>query len=184
VAGCGEQLETAELVTDSKRSRLVTRQIFVRDVLALHQTGFCPMRYDQRVRSFAAASLALLLSACIMDGRYVVRGSVVTASGAEVAPANGATVNVGHASGEDFANGFARTSADGRYAANYAFGGMFPFIAGSNPVVEFAAPGYRTCKVDLRGASAPTGVTRRSCDPPEPGCFVLDVVLTEESSAP
>jgi hypothetical protein len=124
-----------------------------------------------------------LLAACITDGRYVVRGTVVTASGEAIAPVDGATVKVGGADGRT-ANGFARTSADGSYTTSYVFGGVFPFVTGSNPAVEFAAPGYRTCRVDLRGSSAPTGVTRRACVPPEPGCFVLDVALTTERAGP
>lgn len=119
-----------------------------------------------------------------MDGSYVVRGTVVTSSGTEVAPVKGATVKVGRASGGDSEKGFARTSADGSYTANYVFGGMFPFIQGSNPAVEVGAPGYQTSKLDLRGASTPSGVTRRSCEPPEPGCYVIDVVLVAESPGP
>ncbi len=130
----------------------------------------------------AAASLLLLLSACIMDGRYIVRGTVMGDSGTVATPVVGATVAVGHTDGKT-GNGRARTSADGSYTTSYSFGGMFPFVSGARPPVEFAAAGYRTCRVDLRSSTAPPGVTRRPCDPPEKGCFVLDVVLVSEDSS-
>jgi hypothetical protein len=130
-----------------------------------------------------AASLLLLLSACIMDGRYLVRGTVMADSGAVATPVVGASVTVGDTDGKT-SNGRARTSADGSYTASYSFGGMFPFISGARPPVEFAAPGYRKCRVDLRTSTAPLGVTRRPCDPPEKGCFVLDVVLVPDDSSP
>lgn len=129
------------------------------------------------------ASLLFVLSACIMEGRYVVRGKVMMdSSGPSRLPVGGASVAVGETDGRT-ANGRARTSADGSYAAVYRFGGMFPFTRDADPSVEFAAPGYRTRNVDLRGSTAPPGVTRGPCDPPEKGCFVLDVMLVSEDSA-
>jgi hypothetical protein len=131
----------------------------------------------------AAASLLLLLAACIMDGKYIVRGTVMGESGTVAVPVVGATVVVGHADGKT-GNGTARTSADGSYTTSYSFGGMFPFVSGARPAVEFAAAGYRTCRLDLQSSTTPPEVTRRPCDPPEKGCFVLDVVLVSEESSP
>lgn len=129
------------------------------------------------------ASLLFVLSACIVEGTYVVRGQVMTdSSGLSRLPVEGASVAVGDTDGRT-ANGRARTSADGSYAAVYRFGGMFPFIRGAHPSVEFAAPGYQARKVDLRSSTVPPGFTRGPCVPPEKGCFVLDVVLVSEVSA-
>lgn len=111
-----------------------------------------------------------------MDGRYVVRGTVVSDSGGVTTPLAGAFVAVGENLGKT-SNGRTVTSADGSYAADYWFGGMYPFISGERPSVEFSAPGHGTCRVDLRSSTPSPGVTRRPCDPPERFCFVLDVVM-------
>ncbi len=120
-----------------------------------------------------------ILSGCITDGTYVVRGTVSTGEENAARPVAGALVSVGNTQ-RATANGMARTSTDGSYRAVYTFGGMFPFISGACPVVVFSAPGYRACNIELRGSDAPPGVTRRPCEPPEPGCYVLDVVLSPE----
>ena len=121
-------------------------------------------------------ALLMLLTGCIMDGRYVVRGTVVSDFGGVTTPIAGASVAVGKNAGET-TNGRAVTSADGSYAAYYWFGGMFPFISCERPSVEYSAPGFATCTVDLRSSTPSPEVTRRPCDPPEKYCFVLDVVM-------
>ena len=116
------------------------------------------------VRPLTLCAPLLLLSACIVDGRYIVRGTVVGETGTTVTPLDGASVAVG--SGRS-ANARTRTSADGSYTATYRFGGMFPFISGACPAVEFAAPDHRTRKVDLRGSRGHPAPVRSS------GAFLL-----------
>ena len=116
-----------------------------------------------------------------MDGRYVVRGLVSDGEGITSRPVAGASIAVGDTQ-DGASNGRALTAADGSYRAQYSFGGVFPFIGGSHPMVTVTAPGYRPCHFELQGSSTPSGVTRRPCDPPEPGCLVLDMVLSPEAS--
>jgi hypothetical protein len=122
-----------------------------------------------------AVALLAFLSGCITDGRYVVRGTVASDSGGVTTPIAGASVVVGEVSGNPGRR--VVTSADGSYVADYRFGGIYPFIGGERPSVEFSAPGHGTSKVELRSSTPSPGVTRRPCDPPEASCFVLDVVL-------
>jgi hypothetical protein len=116
-----------------------------------------------------------------MDGRYLVRGMVSNGEGAATRPVVGASVAVGDTQ-DGASNGRALTAADGSYRAEYRFGGLFPFLGGSHPVVTVSAPGYRTCRFELQVRSTPSGVTRRPCDPPESGCFVVDLVLSPAAS--
>ncbi len=135
-----------------------------------------------KTRPWAMIPLLLLLSACVVDGQYVVRGTVLGATESEPTPITGALVSVGGAEeGRRF--GAARTSPDGAYEAEYVFGGMFPLVFGAYPSVEYSAPGYRKRKLALRSEDAPPGVTRRPCEERSFGrCFTIDVVL--EPAAP
>ena len=120
------------------------------------------------------AALILLPGCWVGDGRFVVRGKVLTKSDTALKPVRGATVVVGDA---PEANRRAETPADGTYVVTYAMGGMFPFVNSGNPTVVFTAPGFQPRSVSLQGSSDTPDVTRRECDPPRNDCFVLDVVL-------
>lgn len=82
------------------------------------------------------------------------------------------------------------TGDDGSYRVEYRFGGMgFLFFKPSDgdPHVDFAAAGYRTRSVHLRGRDSDRGVTRRPCDAQSAKrrglCHGLDVVLEPEAPA-
>jgi hypothetical protein len=141
-------------------------------------TGVLAMRMCLlRLLRLASISALLLASGCwVGDGRYVIRGTVLGKSDTAVKPVGGATVAVGDG---PHANRKAETPADGKYAVTYAVGGMFPFVNLGNPKISVSAPGYAPRSIDFAATSEPTpDVTRKQCDPPQPDCFVLDVILT------
>jgi hypothetical protein len=136
-------------------------------------------------RAAAPVSLVALLSGCIYDGAYVIRGRIRgrVPSGVGIVENASAVVTADRKPN--------RTSAwvgrDGTFEARYLFGGMwfFPFFPGDgDPHVEFSAPGYRNLLVRVRGHEAQDGVTRRACVPPARGTYCMDVVLAPEMSSP
>lgn len=133
-------------------------------------------------RRIALAASIALLSACVYDGAYVVRGKIRGRVPAGVGIVENASAVV-IADGKP-----GRTPAwvgrDGAFEARYPFGGMgFLFLVpgDGNPQIEFSAPGYRDLRVRIRGDEAPEGVVRRACVPPAKGTYCMDVVLAPEA---
>jgi hypothetical protein len=128
------------------------------------------------------APLLLLLSGCLYDGAYVIRGTVTApGSDGEAEPLPGASVTPknGGAGAPQWA---ATTAPDGTYRALYHYGGMglLLFVPGpGDPHVDFTAPGRPSKTVRLLGDETIDGVTKRRCDEPKaPPCFVVDVQLS------
>jgi hypothetical protein len=80
------------------------------------------------MRASLAAAAALVLSGCVVDGSFLVRGRILGANEPEPAPIAGAEVSVeggkhGHSETE-------RTAADGTFELEYRHAGKLPFWGG------------------------------------------------------
>jgi hypothetical protein len=112
------------------------------------------------------ALLAVLFSTsgCIVDGNYVIRGTV-RAYGAEgsLEPVAGAIVETD--GGRGGGSRAVKTAEDGSFALEYRFGGLLlPFLTGnSNPDVTFSAPGYQSRTARLKSDRVDPGISRRGC---------------------
>lgn len=112
----------------------------------------------------ALLAIVFSTSGCIVDGNYVIRGTV-RALGPEgsLKPVAGAIVETDRARGGGSRR--VRTAEDGSFALEYRFGGLlFPFLAGnSNPDVIFSAPGYQRRTARLKSGRAEAGISRHGC---------------------
>ena len=112
------------------------------------------------------ALLALLFSTsgCIVDGNYVVRGTVrAYGPDGSLKPVPGATVATD--GGRGGGSRRVSTAEDGSFALEYRFGGLLlPFLSGnSNPDVIFSAPGYQRCRARLKRGRLEAGISRHGC---------------------
>jgi hypothetical protein len=134
-----------------------------------------------RLRSLALSlAAAALLPACTAEGQYVIRGRIRAQrpDGVGIIGNASAVVTGGREPTPVW------VGRDGAFEAKHRFGMVWvlfvPLGDGFDPHIEFSAPGYRKVRVRVRGESAPEGVTRRPCDPPEKGSHCFDVVLAPE----
>ncbi|MBI5070130.1 MAG: carboxypeptidase regulatory-like domain-containing protein [Deltaproteobacteria bacterium] len=128
---------------------------------------------------------ALLLSGCVYDGEYRIRGTVRGALGETVAPLQGARVEVVPLRPMNGAAVSAQTDADGFLQLIYRFGGMgpLPFVRPDGlPVATISADGYQACRVPIRSEDVPAGVSQRPCVPEDRFCFELEVLLAPVGS--
>lgn len=125
--------------------------------------------------------------ACIIDGQYVIRGTVsAPVAGGVLEPLPGAKVVADGGRGGGSKPVY--TADDGTYVVTYSFGGvLLPFLAGnSNPDVHIAAPGYQSRTLRLRGDRDEAGVDRHECSECNMGsgtCCGLNAVLSPASRA-
>lgn len=126
-----------------------------------------------------AAGFQMLLSGCIYDGAYRVRGTVRGEAPEGSRPIAGAAVATGAGPG-GVAQSVVTTAEDGSYVATWRHGGLgfLFFVPGDgDPHLRFEAPGWEPRIVKLTGGAAEPGVARSPCEPEERGCFGIDVLL-------
>jgi hypothetical protein len=135
-----------------------------------------------RVASCLAA-LVLMLSACVVDGEYVVRGAVAHLRTEGLVPVSQAEVRVwGHGASAGPAQ-YIRANADGQFQVQYRFGGVGFLVCrpgDGKPMMEVSAPGYASVQLTIRARELPQGVTRRPCPNQTEGCFEFEVRLTPQ----
>ena len=126
-----------------------------------------------------AALVVLAISGCIVDGQYLVRGTVRSADPAR-SPVAGARVSIEECVPRKEPRETATTDSRGAYELACRFGGTcFPRCPSvPDAPVEFAAAGHRPVTVKLLDAERSPGWSRARCDG-ERGraCYQLDALL-------
>jgi hypothetical protein len=133
------------------------------------------------MRAVQVATFSLAISACIYDGSYLVRGTVLGARDGREEPIAGAVVSVSAKEGESRV--METTSADGTFELEYRWGGMMPFTWGDgDPRLRVRADGYVERDVKLDG-EMPDGVSQRPCELGRRGCRNVEILLAPAPSS-
>lgn len=136
-------------------------------------------------RKWCAAGLPLvaLLCACIVDGKYRVRGTVLAERYGATEPLANAKVTVSGGGGSERVPGHTDYSdPDGAFQLEYRFGGMgfLFFWPDGNALLECTASGYQPVRLSVYGDETRPGVTREPCPGGEKRCYAFRIVLTPE----
>ncbi len=141
------------------------------------------MGWVRRAVSLLLLGGAGLVSGCMTDRAYRVRGRVLVEQEGLSTPVAGATVAVRERGEREPQRRTAVTGAEGTYEVVWGYGGLWPFLPFGRPALTVEADGYLPVEQPVCAREGAPGVTRADCDPRQQCCARFIVVLTPAAAA-